>query len=32
MFKSFILSVGLLAAAVSPSYAWDIDKMNEQIE
>lgn len=32
MIKQFLLTIGLLAAATVPSWAWDIDKMNEQIE
>jgi S1-C subfamily serine protease len=32
LIKQFILGLGLLAASVVPSLAWDIDKMNEQIE
>lgn len=32
MIKQFMLSLGLLAATIVPSFAWDIDKMNEQIE
>lgn len=31
-FKQTILAVSLLISAAIPAYAWDIDKMNEQIE
>jgi len=30
--KSYVLAIGLLIATAIPSFAWDIDKMNEQIE
>lgn len=32
MIKQFILSAALLIGATIPSFAWDIDKMNTQIE
>jgi S1-C subfamily serine protease len=32
LFKQYILAIGLLISTAIPSFAWDIDKMNEQIE
>lgn len=32
MFKQYILALSLLISAAVPSFAWDIDKMNNQIE
>jgi S1-C subfamily serine protease len=32
LIKQFFFSLGLLTLAAVPSFAWDIDKMNEQIE
>ena len=32
MIKQFLLTIGLLATSTLSAFAWDIDKMNEQIE
>lgn len=32
MLKTFLATAAILAATVLPSHAWDIDKMNQQIE